>query len=93
MHRKNKVSDSNNMNKNNHLPIFLPGSRLLSGRVALGFALALVLPWQGGCAPTVTIETPKEPITINMNIKIDHEVRVKLEKEIDDLINEESDIF
>ncbi|MBE9551996.1 MAG: YnbE family lipoprotein [Proteobacteria bacterium] len=32
------------------------------------------------CEPTVKLEAPKEPITINLNIKIDAEVRVKLEE-------------
>jgi len=33
-----------------------------------------------GCQPTVKVEPPKEPITINLNIKLDAEVRVKLEE-------------
>ncbi|WP_292993163.1 YnbE family lipoprotein [Nitrosomonas sp.] len=33
------------------------------------------------CAPTVKLETPKEPITINLNIKLDADIRVKLEEE------------
>ncbi len=31
------------------------------------------------CQPTVKVEAPKEPITINLNIKVDAEIRVKLE--------------
>lgn len=31
------------------------------------------------CAPTVKVESPQEPITINLNIKLDADVRVKLE--------------
>jgi hypothetical protein len=42
---------------------------------ALAGALAL-----SGCTPTVKVEPPKEPITINLNIKLDAEVRVKLEE-------------
>ena len=33
------------------------------------------------CAPTVKLETPQEPITINLNIKLDADIRVKLEEE------------
>ena len=33
------------------------------------------------CAPTVKLETPQEPITINLNIKLDADIRVKLEDE------------
>ena len=30
---------------------------------------------------------------INMNIKIEHEVRVKVDKELDELISEDKEIF
>lgn len=33
------------------------------------------------CAPTIKVETPPEPITINLNIKLDADVRVKLADE------------
>ncbi len=33
------------------------------------------------CAPTVKLEAPQEPITINLNIKLDADIRVKLEEE------------
>ena len=32
------------------------------------------------CTPTVKVEAPKEPITINLNIKLDADVRVRLEE-------------
>ena len=46
-----------------------------------------------GCAPKVQVEAPKEPIVINMNIKIEHEIRVKVDEDLEDLFAEESDIF
>ena len=46
-----------------------------------------------GCSPTVKLEAPDKPITINMNIKIDHEIRVRLDKDIDSLVNQRKDIF
>jgi hypothetical protein len=36
-----------------------------------------------GCSPTVKVEAPDKPIEINMTIKIDQEVRVKLDKDLD----------
>jgi len=36
---------------------------------------------------------PNEPITINLNIKIEHEIRVKVERELDDIFSEDSDLF
>jgi len=45
------------------------------------------------CTPRVEIAPPSEPITINMNVKIEHEIRVKVEKELDQVISEESGLF
>lgn len=45
------------------------------------------------CTPTVQVNAPKEPITINMNVKIEHEIRVKVDKELDDLFAEDSKLF
>ncbi|ASQ90425.1 hypothetical protein CHL67_05355 [Prosthecochloris sp. GSB1] len=45
------------------------------------------------CKPTVKVEAPDKPITINMNIKIDHEIRVRLDKDIDNMLDERKDIF
>ena len=36
------------------------------------------------CTPTVRVEAPKAPITINLNIKLDADVRVKLEQQAKD---------
>jgi len=32
------------------------------------------------CTPKVQVEAPKEPITINLNIKLDADVRLKVEE-------------
>ncbi|BAK75568.1 hypothetical protein NH8B_0736 [Pseudogulbenkiania sp. NH8B] len=45
------------------------------------------------CTPRVALEAPKEPITINLNVKIDHEIRLKVEKDVDKLISEDSALF
>ncbi len=57
---------------------------VLAGGLALG---AL------GCTPTVKVQPPDEPIVINMNIKIEHEIRVKVDRDLDQLFDEKSDIF
>lgn len=54
----------------------------------------LVLAWLGAaCTPKVQVEAPREPITINLNVKIEHEIRVKVDKDLEQLFAEESDIF
>lgn len=45
------------------------------------------------CTPRVALEAPKEPITINLNVKIDHEIRLKVEKDVEQLISEDSALF
>jgi len=47
----------------------------------------------GACEPTVRVEAPREPITINLNIKLDADVRVKLEDQARKDINANPDIF
>jgi hypothetical protein len=42
---------------------------------------------------TVKLEGGDKPIEVNLNVKIDQEVRVKLDREIEDLIAENPDIF
>lgn len=45
------------------------------------------------CTPTVKVEAPSEPITINLNIKIDHEIHVKVDKELDNIFSQNSGLF
>ncbi len=45
------------------------------------------------CEPTVRLAAPDKPIVINLNVKIEREVRVKVEREIEDVINENKEIF
>jgi hypothetical protein len=45
------------------------------------------------CTPTVKVEAPAEPITINLNIKLDAEVRLKIEEQAKDDISNNPGIF
>lgn len=55
------------------------------------FALGLGL-LAAGCTPTVKVATD-EPITINLNVNIKHEILVKVDRELDDLFSEDSELF
>ena len=57
-------------------------------RLALAL-LALAI----GCAPKVQVAPPKEPIVINLNVKIEHEIRVKVDKDLENLFEENKDLF
>ncbi|MBA6340293.1 YnbE family lipoprotein [Colwellia sp. MB02u-10] len=45
-----------------------------------------------GCTHKIEVSA-KEPITINLNLKIDHEIRVKVDKQLDDIFSADSDVF
>ena len=54
---------------------------------------ALVVASIAACAPTVKIEAPDKPIEINLNIKIEQEVRVKVERDLDKAIQDDPALF
>jgi hypothetical protein len=56
-------------------------------------ALIAAVGGAAACTPTIQLAAPKEPITINLNVKIEQEVRVRLDKEIEDLISNNPDAF
>lgn len=56
-------------------------------------ALLIVLWALASCAPTVKVEAPDKPIVINLNVKIEHEVRVKVEKDLDAALSSNPNLF
>ena len=47
----------------------------------------------GGCTPRVEVVPSDKPITINLNVKIDHEIRIKIEKELQEVLSEKNGLF
>jgi hypothetical protein len=45
------------------------------------------------CTPTVRVEAPDKPIEINLNVKIEQEVRIKVEKDLEDVFANDPDLF
>jgi hypothetical protein len=45
------------------------------------------------CTPTVQMQAPDKPIEINMNVNIQHEVRVKVDKELESAFDENPELF
>ncbi len=45
------------------------------------------------CTPTVKLEAPDKPIEINMNVKIEQEVRVRVERDLDQKMLSNPDLF
>lgn len=70
---------------------FSPQFRPQGNKRMLIPALSLML--MVACTPTVQVAMPEEPITINLNVRIEHEIRVRVERELDDMFSEDSDLF
>ncbi len=60
---------------------------------ALAAASLAIMVGLGACTPTVKLVAPDKPIEINLNVTIDQKVRVILDKEVDDLIANNPDLF
>ena len=62
-------------------------------RVRFTLLAALWIASLAACTPKIQVEAPKEPITINLNVKIEHEIRVKIDEDLENLFDEDDDIF
>ena len=60
------------------LEVFSMSGRKLSVQVIVAI-LALLL--VAACTPRIVVEAPKEPITINLNIKLDADIRLQIEEQ------------
>ncbi len=67
-----------------------------SGTIRIGVG---VLAWAplflilDACTPRVEVAAPDKPITINLNVKIDHEIRLKVDKDLDQVLSNDSGLF
>ena len=59
---------------------------------ASGLAL-VVATGAAACTPTLRIEASDKPITINLNVKIDQEIRYRLDKDLEDAIAANPNLF
>lgn len=65
----------------------------LGDQVLAVASLSLFVMMIVACTPTVKVESPQEPITINLNIRLDADIRVKLEEEAKKDIAANPDVF
>lgn len=59
-------------------------------KIAIPVLLGLLL---SACSPKVEVAMPSEPININLNVKIQHEIFIKVDKQLDELFSESSGLF
>ena len=53
----------------------------------------LLLSMAFACTPRVEVGVPDKPLTINLNVKVEHEIRVAVDKQLDNLFEEEDELF
>ena len=56
-------------------------------------AVAVCVTLVAGCTPTIKVEAPDKPIVINLNIKIEQEVRVRIDRELDQEFSDNPELF
>ena len=56
------------------------------------YILALVS-LASACTPTVQIQAPDKPIEINLNVKIEHHIKVEIQRDVKKAISKNPDIF
>ncbi|HNB27888.1 MAG TPA: YnbE family lipoprotein [Alphaproteobacteria bacterium] len=56
-------------------------------------AACLIAGLAAACTPTVKVEAPDKPIVINLNVKIEQEVRIKVDRDVDTLLQNNPDLF
>ena len=69
------------------------GQHTIRLKTVSGVVFALAFGCLTACTPTVRLEVPDKPIVINLNVKIEQEVRIKLEKGVEEVVDENPDIF
>lgn len=60
-------------------------------RIVLATLISMFL--LSACVPRIEVAAPKEPITINMNVKIEHEILIRADKDVEALLKSRNDVF
>ncbi|MBI6547321.1 YnbE family lipoprotein [Xenorhabdus sp. VLS] len=69
------------------------GFRLPTARIgAMLVSMMLLNMALTGCI-RLEMATPDKPININMNVKIEHEIHIKVDRQIEDMLKNNSNLF
>ncbi|MBB3104919.1 YnbE family lipoprotein [Azomonas macrocytogenes] len=59
-------------------------------RLALSLSILFIV---SACTPRVELAMADKPININLNVKIEHELYIRVDKALDSIINKDSGLF
>ena len=62
-------------------------------RMKLTVPMIALLAFLAGCNPTVKVEAPEKPIEINLNVKIEHNIRRQVDEDLEGLFAEDRGVF
>jgi hypothetical protein len=60
---------------------------------ARALLLSALLPAMAACTPTVKVEAPDKPIEINLNVNIEHHIKLEIQNDVKKTIAKNKDIF
>lgn len=55
--------------------------------------IAIPLAMLAACTPTVQVQAPDKPIEINLNVNIEHHIKVEIEKDVKTAMTKNPNIF
>ena len=76
---------------NIHIKLLIYLTSITTGGEAMknfGILVAVLL-LSSACTPTIKVEAPDKPIEINMNVNIKHEILIKVEKQVEELLQDD----
>ena len=57
------------------------------------FIISAFVSFIAGCTPTVQVQAPDKPIEINLNVNIEHHIKVEIEKDVKTAMSKNPNIF
>lgn len=57
------------------------------------YLMIICIPGLTACIPRIEVAPPKEPVTINMNVKIDHEISINMDQQLKTILEQNSDLL
>lgn len=91
---KEKFTIGFNKKKRNNNVLAMPRSLNTKNQaVSLIILIGYLIINLSGCATTVKIEAPDKPITVDLNVKVEHSIDVKVDEQVESVMGKNPEIF
>jgi hypothetical protein len=68
-----------------HRPLDGHGAARLAMTVGVGFCAAVL----GACSPVIRVEAPDKPIEINLNVRVEQDVKVQVDRSLQKVVGKD----